>query len=562
MCIRNLVLYIGMLFCVVGLARAEKHALLIGVGDYIYSDKGDLKGPPHDVAVLKDLLMEKWGFNEANITTLVDHAAGRDAILDALDKIAEQTSSGDFVFVYFSGHGTSWYDPQNRVLQQGDLKQGDLTPNTGALMPADLDPQETVEEKMAKLIIGTRDLRPRFEKLDKGRQVLAVFDACYSGNSVRSVLARSRGALAPRGMPKSQDVFAELGDLTQSSDYTLEVNDDSAYPYRNVVYISASSMREVALDILDGRNTIDGRPHGALTDAMLRGLSGEANTNGDEKITTRELYRYTKQWVSSRNPHTPQLLHSETADLDKSVLGVASNPGIPSLMQADQPLRVDIQALEPMHNFEPYFYLRDQIAALDGVVASEDNSDVKVRRDRGVYKLYLTNGEVLGSYNDLTSLWHRIQNQARIKKLAVLHLSNRTYNVFVEPMGSSDFWVTDDKIGFRIRSAKEAYIVLLNVDPHGNINILYPCEPSEKQALVAHREITLNIGHVQPPFGTELVRVLAFRERIALLDQLGCDESFPPTHALFDSLMAAINRAKESGGLATDGFWVTTYPKE
>ena len=135
------------------------------------------------------------GFNEANITTLVDHAAGRDAILDALDKIAEQTSSGDFVFVYFSGHGTSWYDPQNRVLQQGDLKQGDLTPNTGALMPADLDPQETVEEKMAKLIIGTRDLRPRFEKLDKGRQVLAVFDACYSGNSVRSVLARSRGHL-------------------------------------------------------------------------------------------------------------------------------------------------------------------------------------------------------------------------------------------------------------------------------------------------------------------------------------------------------------------------------
>ena len=45
MCIRNLVLYIGMLFCVVGLARAEKHALLIGVGDYIYSDKGDLKAP-------------------------------------------------------------------------------------------------------------------------------------------------------------------------------------------------------------------------------------------------------------------------------------------------------------------------------------------------------------------------------------------------------------------------------------------------------------------------------------------------------------------------------------
>ena len=547
--VRNLVLYIGMLFCVVGLAHAEKHALLIGVGNYTY-DVSDLKGPPHDVEALKDLLMEKWGFDEANITTLVDRVAGRDAILGALDKIAEQTSSGDFVLVYFSGHGTSWYDPENRVLQQGDL-----TPNTGALIPADVNTKQGVEAVMAKLIIGTRDLRPRFEKLDKGRQVLAVFDACYSGNSVRSVLARSQGALAPSGMPKSQDVFANLGDLTQPSDYTLEVNDDSAYPYQNVVYISASSMREVALDILDGRNTIDGRPHGALTDAMLRGLSGEANTNGDAKITTRELYRYTKRWVSSRNSHTPQLLHSETADLDKSVLGnTVSSSDIPSLMQADQPLRVGL---------EQYAVdLRDQIAALNGVTVSDNPCDVRVGRDAEAYNLYLTNGEYIGSYGDVAALLHRIRNQARIKKLAVLRLPNRTYNVFVEAMGSSDFWVKDDKIGFRIRSEKAAYIVLLNVDPHGNINILYPCEPSEKQALAANRELTLDIGRVYPPFGTELVRVLAFRERIALLDQLGCTESFPPTHALFDSLMTAIDRAKALGELATDGFWVTTYPKQ
>ena len=134
--------------------------------------------------------------------------------------------------------------------------------------------------------------------------------------------------------------------------------------------------------------------------------------------------------------------------------------------------------------------------------------------------------------------------------------------MFVEPTGPSDFLVEGDKIGFRIRSEKEAYIVLLNVDPHGNINVLYPCEPSEKQALTANCELSLDIGLVYPPFGTELVRVLAFRERFALLDQLNCTEIFSPTDALFESLMGAINRAKESSGLATDGFWVTTYPKE
>ncbi len=546
--VRNLVLCLGILLCFTGLAQAEKHALLIGVGNYTY-DVGDLKGPPHDVEVLKDLLMEKWVFDEAKITTLVDREAGRDAILNALDKISERTSSGDFVFVYFSGHGTSWYDPLNK-----EFRQGDLTPNTGALIPADLKLGQPVDQTMAQLIIGTRDLRPRFKKLDQGRQVLAVFDACYSGESVRSIRARSRGALAPRGVPKSENVFDNLKDLTQPGNYAPESHGDASYPYQNVVYISASSRREEALDLLHPGETLDGRPHGALTDALLRGLSGEANTNGDKQITTRELYGYVKQWVSSRHRHTPQLRHSKTVSLDQLVLGSASDPGIPQLMKTDQPLRVGLQG--------NVTELRNQIAALGGVVVSEDNSDVKVGWDRGTYKLYLANGEVLGSYGDVTSLRHRIQKQARIKKLAVLQLPSRTYNVFVDPTGSSDFLLEGDKIGFRILSEKEVYIVLLNVDPHGNINILYPCKPSEKQALAAHSELTLDIGRVYPPFGTELVRVLAFREHSALLDQLNCTKPFLPTHTFFDSLMAVINRAKESGGLATDGFWVTTYPKQ
>ena len=546
MYIRKLMLCVGILICFASLARAEKHALLIGIGNYIYNVK-HLKGPPHDVAVLKDLLIEKWAFENANITTLIDGMAGRDAILGALDKIAEQTSAGDFVLVYFSGHGTSWYDPGSKVLQQNGL-----TPNTGALVPADLNLEQNVEQIMDRLIIGTRDLRPRFKKLDQDRQVLVVFDACYSGNSVRSVHSRFRGTLAPRGVTRAQNVFENLENSMQLGDYAPEVSDNDPYPYRNVVYISASSMREEALDIWDVRNTLDGRPHGALTDAMLRGLLGEANTNGDKKITTRELYRYVKQWVSFRHRHTPQLLHSKTAVLDKSVLGKAPNPGIPSLMQTDQSLRV---GLEPNA-----VHIHDQIAVLDDVMITKNNCDVRVGMKTGAYKLYLANGEVLGSYGEITALLHRVQNQARIKKLTVLRLPNRTYNVFVEPTGSSDFLLQGDEIGFRVWSESRAYIVLLNVDPHGNINILYPDNREEMQPLEAHGKITLNIGKLHPPFGTELVRVLAFRERPAILDQLRGAE-FPPTHPLFDSLMTAINQGKKSNGLATDGFWVTTYPK-
>ncbi len=90
MYVRNLVLCVGILLCVAGSALAEKHALLIGVGEYVDVSVEDLEGPPNDVEVLKDLLVEKWAFKEKKITTLVDGAAGRDAILSALDKIASR----------------------------------------------------------------------------------------------------------------------------------------------------------------------------------------------------------------------------------------------------------------------------------------------------------------------------------------------------------------------------------------------------------------------------------------------------------------------------------------
>ena len=100
--VRNIVLYMGILFCFTGLARAEKYALLIGVGDYVYFGKrDDLEGPPHDVEVLKNLLVQKWNFDEAKITTLVDREARRGAILNALDSLSERTSSGDFIFCVF-----------------------------------------------------------------------------------------------------------------------------------------------------------------------------------------------------------------------------------------------------------------------------------------------------------------------------------------------------------------------------------------------------------------------------------------------------------------------------
>ncbi len=244
-------------------ALAASHALLIGIGDYPgLSTSYQLKGPAHDVRALEGLLRSAWGVPRENIRTLLNGQATRKAILKGIEDLTAETRPDDFIFIYFSGHGSSGHDPHNKALA--------LEPYTGALIPADFR-KGTTAEMQSRLIIGSRDLQPILKKLEKGRQVLAVFDACYSGQSVRSIL-ESPTAAKPR--------FVDLWGKVEYPEVGEKTTDLPPYPYRNVIYISASSRLEQALDIDPGGGdprlqTCDGRPHGAMTDSLLRALQGE-----------------------------------------------------------------------------------------------------------------------------------------------------------------------------------------------------------------------------------------------------------------------------------------------
>jgi hypothetical protein len=87
-------------------AQARSVALLVGVGDYRHP-RLNLEGPAHDVRALRDVLLRRWGFQPADVQTLVDGQATRGAILQALRDLQARTAPGDDVFVYFSGHGVS-----------------------------------------------------------------------------------------------------------------------------------------------------------------------------------------------------------------------------------------------------------------------------------------------------------------------------------------------------------------------------------------------------------------------------------------------------------------------
>jgi len=503
-------------------ATASKHALLIGIGDYTH-EVTDLEGPPHDIEALKRLLIERWGFDARNVTVLLDKEATKQNILAAIGSLPQKTSPGDIIFLYFSGHGTSSYE----------LADVGLDGNTGALVPADLTLEAA--DLRASLIVGSRDLRPLLEKLDKDRQVFAVFDACYSGAAVRNLRALGRPryiALPTRGVSTRAiaSTFAEeedtpFGSLTAKS---------PPYPYSNVLYISAASKSEAARDITTvdirmGRaQTVDGQPHGALTNALLNGLMGSGDTNRDGNITYGELYGYIRDQVSEKFPQQPQLLVPEqdnegfrarrVLELPTPVRPPAAAPPRPKRtappVAERSSLRVRLENLPPE--------VEKAIRAIPGLVVATGEYDALVALETDGFRLYHGSGDVLASYSrqQRDEVVERVARQVAVQELIDLSYPDQDLNVTVSIPGNRGFLKSGERFSIDFAAEKTSFILLLNIDNGGYVSVLYPFEPEELTACRSGSFGAPDQLKVSPPFGTEYLKIFAFQQKPAGYDAL------------------------------------------
>ncbi len=533
--------------------RAARHALLVGVGAYPHlAASKQLEGPSHDVAALAALLKERHGFPSSHILSLVDGEATRAAVLRELERLVERVERDDLVVIYFSGHGTSSHE----------FEAWGFSAYTGALLPYDFKmDRENVEKMKEGLIVGRRDIRPLLERLDrKSPRVLAVFDACYSGYTIRScrkTAARSRYVALP---------LKDLIGGEKPGKHGEETAEKPDYPYRNVVYVSASSSEEQAWDITrgliwNGKKTFDNRPHGAMTDALLHGLDGAADTNGDEEMTVNELYHFIKSTVSRGFAQTPQLLHAENrADmLDDPIFRLSREKEIQAMPAAvSGPLRVRMERIPRR--------VRSAVERLPGVrVVEEGAYDILVtprklvKRDiRRFINLYLANGRLLDQV-PIRSVVQRLKRHTRIERLIAHTYPEATFNVFLELIGARGVLLEDDPVGFTIRTEADAHLLLINIDPTGGINILYPFMEEDLRPVRAGSPLELpELGYVSPPnFGIEHIKVFAFKERPPGLARF-MGESFPPDSPLFDDLMALIDTRS---GAAQATLAVQTAPR-
>lgn len=500
-------------------AQGRRHALLVGVGDYIHDSVRDLQGPPHDVRSLDHVLRRDWGFDR--ITSLIDHDATRAAILGALDDLIRDTRPGDHVFIFFSGHGTSSSEGSDTGTAPSVLAAA-LDPGTGGLYPADLDLSSP--DAASVLLVGRRDLRPRLQELDRDRDVFVVFDACYSGNAVREWAAGASPALKYEPWPWPTTSAPAFGSATR-------IDDDRRYPYDALVFLSASAENEAARDIrevdLGSMPTIDNRPHGLLTDAVLRGLSGDADTDGSGELTVGELHRYVRRFVETRWQQTPQLQHPPRRNtaLEEPVFGLARTIRTPPSIEPPAPpfpaLRVRLG--------RGAAGLQGRVAALDNVAVVTGAFDLHVDGgDLGVFMVRHGSGDMLAFGLDTDEVLRRVAWKAVVHELLLESFPGQDFNVALDIL---DVEVRDGRRQLQPRTNAElfvggeyeisyttdvpAYFLMLTVDVHGVMRLLVPWTEAD---LYPMREGRIPDLFVSRPTGTEFVKLFAFRERPAELD--------------------------------------------
>ena len=145
-----------------------KRALLVGINRYEkLSRRSQLDGCVNDVALMRDVLQSRFGFDPQNITTLRDEKATRDGMLSAMEGLVTATQPGDIVAFHYSGHGSQMTD---RTGEEEDEKDETIMPSdTGRTF----EPNRDIIDDEIYLWV---------ERLtQKTPYVTLIFDCCHSG---------------------------------------------------------------------------------------------------------------------------------------------------------------------------------------------------------------------------------------------------------------------------------------------------------------------------------------------------------------------------------------------
>jgi hypothetical protein len=265
---------------VISVRRVEKKrnvwAVVIGVNRYPHIRQ--LKYAVNDAMAFCNHLVEYNQVPKENVILLLDEEANLTRLRSALGiHMKNKASKEDMVIVYFAGHGATERDSTS---PDGDGLEK-------YLLPYDVDPKELYATAMPM-----EEISRLFSRIRSDRLVFIV-DTCYSGASGGRTISVA-------------DIRAGI------SDGFL----DRITGGKGKIILTASGANEVSAES-------DELQHGIFTHFLIKGLQGEADSDGDGLITVDEVYTYVSKQV-------PQATNQEQHPVKK---GIVEGPLVLSIVR-------------------------------------------------------------------------------------------------------------------------------------------------------------------------------------------------------------------------------------
>jgi hypothetical protein len=248
-----------------------RRALLIGINKYLVPG-ADLRGCVNDVRDLTAALTGFGGFRKSDITTLLDTAATKKAMMAGIKALMKASKKGDVALLHYSGHGSHVPDD--------DAHRDETDGRDEILCPTDLDWYDPMRDDW---------LRDALDGVRDGVQLTVIMDCCHSGTITRAIQPPDV-PVKERFLPSPWDLAAaESGrGLRRKVTSTLRGRKRTARSSSDIVDADIPEML-----ITGCRDTqtsadafINNRFNGALTYALVEAIRA---TRG--KLTYRDLHQ-------------------------------------------------------------------------------------------------------------------------------------------------------------------------------------------------------------------------------------------------------------------------------
>ena len=552
-------------------------AFVVGISDYIHFDDvegGDLPGAEHDARTIRDLLVAKKGFPEANVRLLLNGEATRSAIEEGLTGwLASNARPGDNVVVFFAGHGSQMWD------EDGDEDDGlDET-----IAPADVHPSNTefdISDDTFNDWLGTLPTD----------NVVVILDNCNSGTGTRDVTPFSRSRRLGRDL---EDLPRPPGAARRALAGQEDMTGFDVGPTR-VLELAAAQPNQAAVDAFfpaeGGAEPFHG---GAFTTYLVRQL-WRSPADATYEDVFRQVEEALKRNRFQQDPFISEdvalrslpLFFTEgapTGRADASVpvvsvqgstveLGGGFSLGITSgsIFETESGARVVIEAVaqgsstgrvasgsvsegDPArlvgYRF-PETPLLVNVAGIDSesgdalagalggapgvqlVREPEGFSHLLVRRRGGELRIVGSDGfvrhEGLAIGDEGTAdLADKLRSEAAAKRLADMENPAPDFGVTIEMEGGRSSFGLGERVSFTVTSERAGYVTLIDLGTDGLVAMLLPNESSPSMRIEANGRVAFPTPQsgvdiqAQPPVGRGMVRVLVTPEPLDIAIEPG-----------------------------------------